>query len=108
MEYDLYYHEPHSDNMCYVGRVSDCNPLNGSIKHEQYMAVFKSGTKVLRYFVTREAGPLEVVSLNAEDGGMLNKRLSNLVNVVMGSMEYPTFPDEDDSGPTHVEIEDEP
>ena len=49
--------------------------------------------------------------MNAEDGGMLNKRLSNLVNVVMGSMEYPTFPDEDadldDSGPTHVEIEDE-
>ena len=111
--YELYYHKPHSDKMTYVGKVDQCNPLHPDIRQEQYMAVFKSGTKVLRYFVTREAGPLEVVSLNAEDGGMLNKRLSNLVNVVMGSMDYPTFPDEesdletDDSGPTHVEIEEE-
>ena len=113
MAYELYYHEPHSTKMTYVGKVDRCNPLHSDIRHEQYMAVFKSGTKVLRYFVTREAGPLEVVSLNAEDGGRLNKRLSNLVNVVMGSMDYPTFPDEesdletDESGPTHVEIEEE-
>ena len=113
MAYELYYHLPHSEKMTYVGKVDQCNPLHSDIRQEQYMAVFKSGTKVLRYFVTREAGPLEVVSLNAEDGGQLNKRLSNLVNVVMGSMDYPTFPDEesdietDDSGPTHVEIEEE-
>jgi hypothetical protein len=111
MAYELYYHLPHSEKMTYVGKVDVCNPLHPDIRQEQYMAVFKSGTKVLRYFVTREAGPLEVVSLNAEDGGQLNKRLSNLVNVVMGSMDYPTFPyeesDLDDSGPTHVEIEEE-
>jgi hypothetical protein len=109
--YELYYHKPHAAKMTYVGKVDQCDPLHPDIRQEQYMAVFKSGTKVLRYFVTREAGPLEVVSLNAEDGGQLNKRLSNLVNVVKGSMDYPTFPDEDadldDSSPTHVEIEEE-
>ena len=92
MAYELYYHKPNSQKMTFVGKVDNCDPLNGDIKQEQYMAVFKSGAQVLRYFVTREAGPLEVISLNMEDD--INKRLRNLVNFVMGYMEYPTFQDE--------------
>ena len=99
MAYELYYHKPNSQKINFVGKVDICNPLNGDIKEEQYMAVFKSGAQVVRYFVTREAGPLEVISLNMEDGsGRFNKRLSNLVNFVMGSMEYPTFSDEYSDG----------
>jgi hypothetical protein len=99
MAYEFYYHKPNSQKLNFVGKVDICDPLSGGIKEEQYMAVFKSGAKVLRYFVTREAGPLEVVSLNMEDGaGRFNKRLSNLVNFVMGSSEYPTFPDEYSDG----------
>ena len=95
MAYELYYHKPNSQKMTFVGKVDNCDPLNGDIMEEQYMAVFKSGAQVLRYFVTREAGPLEVISLNMEDDtGRFNKRLSNLVNFVMGYMEYPTFQDE--------------
>lgn len=99
---ELYYHTPNSEKLHFVGKVDTCDPLHPDIKEEQYMAVFKTGTRVLRYFVTREAGPLEVVSLNEGDG--FNKRLSNLVNFVMGSMEYPTFPDEfeDDDPPDEV------
>ena len=67
MAYELYYHKPNSQKMTFVGKVDNCDPLNGDIKEEQYMAVFKSGAQVLRYFVTREAGPLEVISLNMED-----------------------------------------
>ena len=92
MAYELYYHKPNSQKMTFVGKVDNCDPLNGDIKQEQYMAVFKSGAQVLRYFVTREAGPLEVISLNMEDD--TNKRLRNLINFVMGYMEYPTFQDE--------------
>jgi hypothetical protein len=96
MEYELYYHKPNSQKLNFVGKVDNCDPLNGDIKEEQYMAVFKSGAQVLRYFVTREAGPLEVISLNMEDGsGLFNKRLSNFVNFAMGTMEYPTLPGED-------------
>jgi len=99
MAYEFYYHKPNSQKLNFVGKVDICDPLNGGIKEEQYIAVFKSGAQVLRYFVTREAGPLEVVSLNMEDGaGRFNKRLSNLVNFVMGSMEYPTFSDEYSDG----------
>ena len=95
MAYELYYHKPNSQKMTFVGKVDNCDPLNGDIKQEQYMAVFKSGAQVLRYFVTREAGPLEVISLNMEDDtGRFNKRLNNLVNFVRGYMEYPTFQDE--------------
>lgn len=96
MAYELYYHKPNSQKLNFVGKVDNCDPLNGDIKEEQYMAVFKSGAQVVRYFVTREAGPLEVISLNMEDGsGRFNKRLSNLVNFVMGSMEYPILPGEE-------------
>lgn len=95
--YELYYHLPHAEKMLFVGRYYECKPLTHYITHDQYMAVFKVGTRVLRYFVTRGAGPLEVISLNAEDGAVsFNKKLSNLTNVVMGSMEYPTFPCEDE------------
>jgi len=96
-EYELYYHTPNSQKLNFVGKVDNRDPLNGDIKEEQYMAVFKSGAQVFRYFVTREAGPFEVVSLNMEDGaGRFNRRLSNLVNFVMGTSEYPTFSDEYD------------
>jgi hypothetical protein len=99
MAYELYYHKPDSQKLNFVGKVDNCDPLNGDIKEEQYMAVFKAGAKVSRYFVTREAGPFEVIGLNMEDGsGRFNKRLSNLVNFVMGSGEYPTFRDEYSDG----------
>ena len=96
--YKLYYHKLHSDNMHQVGTCTRRNPLDGRIKHEQYMAVFKKGTEVFRYFVTREAGPVEVIPVNVYDepAAPFNKKLSNIVNVVMGSVDYPTFSDEDD------------
>jgi hypothetical protein len=96
MVYELYYHLPHAEKMLFVGRYHECKPLTPDITHDQYMAVFKVGTRVLRYFVTRGAGPLEVISLNVDDAaGSFNQKLSNLTNVVMGSMEYPTFPCEE-------------
>ena len=99
MAYELYYHKPNSQKLNFVGKVDKCDPLNGDIKEEQYMAVFKQGDRVLRYFVTREAGPLEVIALDMEDeAGRFNKRLSNLVNFVMGSMECPRLPGEDSDG----------
>ena len=95
MAYELYYHKPNSQKLNFVGKVDNCDPLNGDIKEEQYMAVFKSSAKVLRYFVTREAGPFEVVGLNIDYGtSLLNKRLSNLVNFLMGTIKYPRFPEE--------------
>jgi hypothetical protein len=92
--YKLYYHKLHSDKMQLVGTVSRRDPLNSLIKQEQYMAVFKKGAEVFRYFVTREGGPFEVINLN-EDAEPFNKKLSNIVNVVMGSVIYPTFSDEE-------------
>lgn len=79
-----------------MGTVTDRDPLNPDIREEQYMAVFKQGRKIWRYFVTRETGPFEVISMNEDDRcGFNNKRLNNLVNVVMGDADYPTFPDEE-------------
>ena len=96
MAYELYYHKPNSQKLNFVGKVDNCDPLNGDIKEEQYMAVFKSGAQVVRYFVTREAGPIEVIALDMEDeAGRFNKRLSNLVNFVTGSMECPRLPGEE-------------
>ena len=93
--YELYYHLLHSKKMRAVGTVTERDPRNPAIKEEQYMAVFKQGSKVWRYFVTRETGPFEVISLNEEDPDVFHKRLSNIVNVVMARVDYPTFPDEE-------------
>lgn len=93
--YKLYYHKLHSDKMHFVGTCTNRDPLTPLIKQEQYMAVFKKGPQVFRYFVTREAGPVEVIPLNQDDEPF-NKKLSNIVNVVMASVDYPTFSDEED------------
>lgn len=93
--YKLYYHKLHSDKMHFVGTVTRRDPLNPLIQQEQYMAVFKKGPEVFRYCVTREAGPVEVINLN-EDAEPFNKKLSNIVNVVMANVCYPTFSDEED------------
>jgi hypothetical protein len=92
--YKLYYHKLHSEKMHFVENIIRRDPLNPLIKQEQYMAVFKKGPEVYRYFVTRGAGPFEVINLN-EDAEPFNKKLSNIVNVVMGSVCYPTFSDEE-------------
>jgi hypothetical protein len=59
------------------------------------MAVFKKGPQVFRYFVTREAGPVEVIPVCCDYTEPLNKKLSNIVNVVMACVDYPTFSDEE-------------
>ena len=93
--YKLYYHKLHSEKMHFVEMVSRRDPLNPLIKEEQYMAVFKKGPQVFRYFVTREAGPVEVIPVCCDYTRPLNKKLSNIVNVVMASVDYPSFSDEE-------------
>lgn len=93
--YKLYYHKLHSEKMHFVENIIRRDPLNPLIKEEQYMAVFKKGPQVFRYFVTREAGPVEVIPVCCDYTEPLNKKLSNIVNVVMACVDYPSFSDEE-------------
>lgn len=94
--YDLYYHKIASYKMHFVETVTRRDPLNPLIKNEQYMAVFKQRKDVYRYFVTRGAGPVEIIPVDVYDVPAVpfNEKLSNIVNVVMASVDHPTFPEE--------------
>jgi hypothetical protein len=64
--------------------------------HKQYMAVIEENGDVWRYLVSKGCGLLEVLPLESlHDRPEKQEMLSNLVNFVMATDEFPSLPCEE-------------
>jgi hypothetical protein len=64
---------------------------------DQYIAILEHKGEVTRYLVTKDAGILAVIPMECRPGWTKGQAMvSNIVNFVMASEEYPTLPCEDE------------
>lgn len=64
--------------------------------YDQYIAVLEHQGEVMRYLVTKKAGPLAVIPMEPKPGWTKEQDMvSNIVNFAMARDSYPTLPCED-------------
>ena len=97
----VHYHIPRADKLEFTGRTfftleDAVEALPILTDHKQYIAVIEENGDVWRYLVSKGCGLLEVISMASAPGWTeKQKMLSNLVNFVMASDDFPSLPCEE-------------
>jgi hypothetical protein len=95
----VYHHLPGAEQVTFAASYDNFEDARShaatKIPLEQYVAIIKDDNEdyICRYLFTPGCGPISCIPM---EGGVFNKKLSNIVNFVMAVEEMPAIPGEDD------------